>query len=114
MAAWRWHWVESSEIDDIRTVTKNGLSAYVLTSQSSSSVLKVSMELIMDTDGTRNILFGQRHCMKEDLALCKLMTDSTLSGPGAHLGDALLTQKLKVAMINYNLMCLIDSASLSL
>lgn len=113
VAAWRWHWIESSEIDDMNAVTKNGLSAYVLTSQSSPSVLKVNMEVMMDTDGTGNILFGQRHCMKEDLAFCKLMTDSTLLGSGVQLGDVLQTQKLKVAMISYNL-CLIDSTSSSL
>ena len=114
VAAWRWHWVESSDIDDMNTVTKNGLSAYVLISQSSPSVLKVNMEMMMDTDGTGNILFGLRHCMKEDLALCKLMTDSTPSGSGVQLGDALLTQKLKVTMISYDLLCLIGLISPSL
>lgn len=97
----------------MNTVTKNGLSAYILTSQSSPAVLKVNMEMMMDTDGTGNILYGQRHCMKEDLAICKLMTDSTLSGSGVQ-GDALLTQKLKVTMIGYDLLCLIGLISPSL
>ena len=97
IAAWRWHWVESSETDDICTVTKNGLSAHVLASHSSASVLKASMELMMDTDGIGSVLWGRRHCMREDLTICKLMTESILTGSGVQSGEALLTQKLKVA-----------------
>lgn len=96
VAAWRWHWVESSETEDMITVTKNGLSAHVLTFHSSTPVLKASMELMVDSDGTGSALWGQRHCIKEDLALCKMMTESTLSRSGINLGEALLTRKLKV------------------
>ena len=96
MAAWRWHWVESSETEDRITVTKNGLSSYVFTPHTSPSVLKAGMEVMMDCDGTGSVLWGERHCVKEDLALCKLLTDTKPSSSGIRTGEAMLIQKLKV------------------
>lgn len=96
VAAWRWHWVESSETEDRITVNKNGLSSYVFTPHTSASVLKASMEVMMDCDGTSGVLWGERHCVKEDLALCKLLTDSTHSITGVQTGEAMLIQELKV------------------
>jgi hypothetical protein len=96
VAAWRWHWVESNEIEDRITVTKNGLSSYVFNPHTSASVVKASMEVMVDCDGTSSVLWGERHCAKEDLALCKLLTDSTLSSSGIQTREAMLIQKLKV------------------
>lgn len=98
VAAWRWHWVESSETEDRITVTKNGLSSYVFTPHTSASVLKANMEVMMDRDGTSSVLWGERHCVKEDLALCKLLTDSAPSISGIQTGEAMLIQKLKVML----------------
>jgi hypothetical protein len=98
VAAWRWHWVESSETEDRITVTKNGLSSYVFTPLTSVSVVKASMEVMIDCDGTSSVLWGERHCVKEDLALCKLLTDRTPSISGIQTGEAMLIQKLKVMM----------------
>jgi hypothetical protein len=98
VAAWRWQWVEISETEDRITVTKNGLSSYMFTPHTSASVLKASMEVMMDCDGTSSVLWGERHCVKEDLALCKLLTDSTPSLSGIQTGVAMLIQKLKVVI----------------
>lgn len=98
VAAWRWHWVESSEAEDRITVTKNGLSSYVFTPHTSASVLRAGMEVMMDCDGTSSILWGERHCVKEDLALCKLLTDVSHSTSGIQTGEAILIQKLKVVI----------------
>ena len=98
VAAWRWHWVESSETEDRITVTKNGLSSYVFTPHTSASVLKAGMGLMMDCDGTSSILWGERHSVKEDLALCKLLTIIAPSISGMQTGEAMLIQKLKVVI----------------